>query len=434
MLNKLKENFKIYKIETLVLILIIFASFYRSPFIFLNGRFIGEEATHHFLFALNNGFIENLFYFIPFAGYFNFVPNILTGVATYLPLELAPFSTVYGSFLILINLQILCLYYNSYFLDTKFKKIFVSLLLFISPPFVPEIWLNSLNCQIYLCLVAILILFIKNEKKKINYYFHANIFLACFSGIYSCVLMPLFLVRYYYKKTKYDLINGVIIVFATLIQLSIITYSKFANSLLESKLEIALNFDMFINFIYNNLSKPLFGRQTTHWIYENMNFFSFSISEISLLILSFILIFLIYFIFNRKLTSKFKNDYILSSLTLIFILLSVVIFIGSTGTHLGGRYAVLPGILFLLILFRLFTFSETKLMKFFFIFILGISLLSGIYEFRPPTKNVKHQYIKFLDCVNCPIWSEEVKKWREDEKYVIGIWPYPRKQFLLTKN
>ena len=139
-------------------------------------------------------------------------------------------------------------------------------------------------------------------------------------------------------------------------------------------------------------------------------------------------------IFNRKLTSKFKNDYILSSLTLIFILLSVVIFIGSVGTHLGGRYAALPGILFLLILFRLFTFSETKLMKFFFIFILGISLLSGIYEFRPPTKNVKHQYIKFLDCVNCPIWSEEIKKWREDEKYVIGIWPYPQKQFLLTKN
>ena len=82
----------------------------------------------------------------------------------------------------------------------------------------------------------------------------------------------------------------------------------------------------------------------------------------------------------------------------------------------------------------MFTFSETKLMKFFFIFILGISLLSGIYEFRPPTKNAKHQYIKFLDCVNCPIWSEEIKKWREDEKYVIGIWPYPQKQFLLTKN
>ena len=110
MLSKLKQKINNYKIEILVLILIIFLSFYRSPFILLNGRFVGEEATYHFLFALNNDFIENLFYFIPLAGYYNLVPNILAEIATLLPLELAPFSTVYGSFLILINLQIICLF------------------------------------------------------------------------------------------------------------------------------------------------------------------------------------------------------------------------------------------------------------------------------------------------------------------------------------
>ena len=73
-------------------------------------------------------------------------------------------------------------------------------------------------------------------------------------------------------------------------------------------------------------------------------------------------------------------------------------------------------------------------MRFFFIFILGLSLLIGIYEFRPPTKNVKHQYIKYLDCIECPIWKEEIKKWRKNKNYVIGVWPYPRKSFSLNIN
>ena len=38
--------------------LLILISFYRSPYIFFNGRFIGEEANHHFLFALNNNFFN----------------------------------------------------------------------------------------------------------------------------------------------------------------------------------------------------------------------------------------------------------------------------------------------------------------------------------------------------------------------------------------
>ena len=165
-----------------------------------------------------------------------------------------------------------------------------------------------------------------------------------------------------------------------------------------------------------------------------MNLFSFSIFKISFLILFFIFAFLIYFIINKSLFSRFKKDPILLSLVFIFILLSAIIFIGSAGIQLGGRYAVLPGSVFLLILLRLFTFSNTKKMRFFFIFILGLSLLIGIYEFRPPTKNVKHQYIKYLDCVECPIWKEEIKKWRKNKNYVIGIWPYPIKNLSLNIN
>ena len=54
--------------------------------LFLNGRFIGEEATHHLLFALQNSF-SNLIYYDEFAGYYNLIPNLLTEIATKVPLN-----------------------------------------------------------------------------------------------------------------------------------------------------------------------------------------------------------------------------------------------------------------------------------------------------------------------------------------------------------
>ena len=424
-----KEHFRNFKVEYSFLLIIILISFYRSPFIFLNGIFVGEEASQYFLFALNNSFLENISYYIPLAGYYNVIPNILTEIATYLPIEYAPMSTVYGSFIIFINLIVISLFCESHFLQTKNQKIILSLILLFSPPFVPEIWLNSLNSQIYLCLTSILILFIKQNNN--SYYFNFNIFLASLSGIYSCTLLPLFLLRYYYFKTRYDLTNLIIIMIGTIIQISIIIYSKFSNALLDSKLEFNLDINIITNFIYNCLAKPIIGRQFTHWLYENLNLLSLSPNSISIIILIIVFLIFILFLKNKEILKKVKKDYILLSLISIFVTISILILIGSVGTQMGGRYAVLPGCTFLLILFRLTNFSVNSKTRILCSLLLSFSLISGIYEFRPPTKNVKHQYIRYLDCINCPIWKEEIKKWKKDQNYMIGIWPYPRKNFYM---
>ena len=89
---------------------IFIISFWRSPFIFTNARFIGEEATHHFVFALEHSFVKNLLYYDDFAGYYNLIPNLLLGVASLIPIELAPYITVYGSFAFIILLPYFCLF------------------------------------------------------------------------------------------------------------------------------------------------------------------------------------------------------------------------------------------------------------------------------------------------------------------------------------
>ena len=188
-MSSLKGN---NKTKIIFFFLIILISFYRSPYIFLNGRFIGEEANHHFLFALNNNFFSNLIYYIELAGYYNFIPNFFTWIATFVPLENAPLVTVYGSFFIILLLPYLILFRESLLFKSKNQKIIGSFLLFLTPPFIAEIWLNSLNSQIYLCILSILILFMVNLnsiQKKIN---NLIILVSGFSGIYSFSLLPFF--------------------------------------------------------------------------------------------------------------------------------------------------------------------------------------------------------------------------------------------------
>ena len=45
-----------------------------------------------------------------------------------------------------------------------------------------------------------------------------------------------------------------------------------------------------------------------------------------------------------------------------------------------------------------------------------------------------NKYPHLLTCINCPIWKEEVKKWRKDNSYELKIWDYPRKKMKLIKD
>ena len=153
-----------------------------------------------------------------------------------------------------------------------------------------------------------------------------------------------------------------------------------------------------------------------------------------------LLIFLSFFviIFFILLRSKFieylYKDYVLQSLIIIYVLIFMIVIFGADNFQTSGRYAAIPGVLFLLIIFRIgMNFHSKKIANFFNILIL-ISIITGFYEFRPNAKNVynNHHSLKNLDCLNCPNWQEEVKKFREDNSYFLKIWPYDNKAMQLN--
>ncbi len=426
------SNESFSKVKYYLLFLILVISFYRSPFIFLNGRFAAEEATQHLLSALNNSFIGNFLFYDDLAGYYNILPNILLELSTLLPLEHSPYITVYGSFFFIFLIPYFCLNRESILLNNNTKKILSSFILFLAPPFVPEIWLNSINLQVYMCLIAILIFFMSNltfVQMKIN---NILIFLGSLSGIYTCALFPVYFVKYIYNKNNYNLINCLILFFSSIIQISLIIYSKINEKLVSSVLVNDFTLDTVVYFFYNIILKPIFGRQVIHYFMNQLNLIE---GTIIYLVLFLIIIFAIVLLANIKMVINFlRNDYIFSILLSIFALISFVILVGSINNQLGGRYAVIPGSILLLIILHLSFEIKKPVIKILFFLIISFSLIFGANEFRPPTENVKHQYIKYLDCINCPIWKEEIYKWRKNNEYEIGIWPYPRKKLKLKIN
>ena len=391
---------------------------------------MGEEGSHYFKNAYENGFLNQLLYFDPRAGYYNLIANLLTELSTYVPLIYSPLVTAYGSLLIILIPLFLILFKDSYLFKNDKEKFIGSLIFFITGPHIPEIWANSVNSQIYLFFVSLLILYLKPDNKKNQILYPMLILISGLSAIYSCILTPLFFFKYLYTRKRNDLINSIILIVCSITQGTLIFYSKFMGQLYVGVTKTSIDI---INLSYNFFAKPIIGRQPIYFFYENFGLESFGYNSmlflfilLSVIVLSLLLKF--------KFIQFFLKDHIFKSLILIYILVFIVVIFGADNSQTSGRYAAIPGLLFLLIIFYLASNFPSRKLNNFFSILITISIIVGVYEFRPSTKNVRIQYIKFLDCINCPKWKSDIEKWKEDENSYLHVWPYPNKRFKLSKD
>lgn len=391
---------------------------------------MGEEGSHYFKNAYENGFLNQLLYFDPRAGYYNLIANLLTELSTYVPLIYSPLVTAYGSLLIILIPLFLILFKDSYLFKNDKEKFIGCLIFFITGPHIPEIWANSVNSQIYLFFVSLLILYLKPDNKKNQILYPMLILISGLSAIYSCILTPLFFFKYLYTRKRNDLINSIILIVCSITQGTLIFYSKFIGQLYVAATKTSVDI---INLSYNFFAKPIIGRQPIYFFYENFGLESFGYNSmlflfilLSVIVLSLLLKF--------KFIQFFLKDHIFKSLILIYILVFIVVIFGADNSQTSGRYAVIPGLLFLLIIFYLASNFPLKALNNFFSILITISIIAGVYEFRPSTKNVRIQYIEFLDCINCPKWKSDIEKWKEDENSYLHVWPYPNKRFKLSKD
>ncbi len=421
--NKKKEIF-------FVILLLIF--FYRSPFILLNGRFMAEEGSVYFANAYKFSFLNSFLFVDLKSGYLNLWANISGIIANLFNLKFAPLASNYLALIPKIFIIFLALYNKSILLIKFEHKVLFCFLVFLSPTNVPEIWLNSINSQIFFCIISFLLVFSYYEENRINYFHLILIIMAGLTGIYSCILFPIFFFKYLFFKNKQNLLNFVSIFICTVIQLSLVLYAKLSNILYQGKLH-SINLDIFTNYIYNVFIKAFLGTSFTKYLYYNYLSTELNLYFISILIIFIFIVttFFLYIFLNKNTFLKIENKFIILSSFYSLITTSLVVMTGATGDYVGGRYAALPSFYLLIIALAFYIFLSKFKLRYFFLLILITSISIGVYEFRPPTKNVKHQYIKYLDCVDCPNWENEINNFQQDKKYRLKIWPYPRKTMSL---
>ena len=410
----LNKNYKLLFFSFLCLLI-----FYRSPYIFLNGRFIAEEGQWWFNNVFINGSLSGFTYIYWGSNYFNFWANISSVVASLFPLEYAPLGTVYMALFVKLYLLIYILYSESNFLAKNVDKTIISLLIILAPTMTSTIWLNTLVSQIYFSIFVILIFF---QKTNTNNFFNKSsiiiLFISGMTSLISCIFTPFFFFKYLAKKNKENFISFLSLLIPTFIQSSIFIYSNLNE--LSDQNRFLLTSDKFLNFIYNAYVKSFLGTDLTKLIYSNI------FQENNFIILIVISILLIGFIFL-----VFKNNFkdkILAYLFLFFLVQSILAVVAAKFDQVQGRYAVMPSVLLLFCVYRFYQINKNYLRFICFSLIIS-SLIVGFFEYK-----INNKYPQLLSCLeNCPSWKDEVKKWREDNDYELKIWDYPRKKMSLNK-
>ena len=409
-------NFKFTAKEILFFLLLV-AIVYRSPYILFHGRFSAEEGSLYFANAYKEGFLYSIFFIDFSSGYFNLWANISGIIANLFSLKLSPLISNYLALIPILLIFHTVIYKSSYLTDNLNNKIILSFIILFSPNNVPEVWLNSINAQIFLCILTFLILCKKNGKNNISFFDLVVILFSALSGIYTCILTPIFFYKLSIYKTIQDKYNFVTILSCTFIQFVFVLYSKFNNILHAKKLH-PIDFELIINYVYNIPVKSFLGRELTHFFYNLIDLNSEYIFLLLCVILTIIVIYFFYF-FKKNINTYFENKFLLYSLLYAFIATSLLVLVGAAGEYTGGRYAVLPSFYLLSTVYLLSKImNKSRLRSMLYVF-LAISITSGFYDFKNNNK-----YKEFLICVNCPNWANEVNKFEKDNNYILKIWPY----------
>ena len=417
-----------YKVGFIILLSLLIYS--RSPYIFNYGRFFSLDLVYHFNAETLN-FINSLFYIDYSARYLNFISNISSIISSrFFDLENAQYVAVYLSLLVYFIILYKVLFEESKLLSYPIQKYTFSALFILAPVMSFEIWLNGINLQVYLGLLTIIILFLEpNRTKKVFNYF---LLIVCgLSGLYSCALTPLFFWNYLKKKNKYNFICFSILFICLMIQLSIIFISSFIveNEISNTIIIFEQNKYEAISYIYNIFIRAFFGSSFPKFIMEiiginlNIVLYNENIKDLLFfisLIISLIFIFFLIWVFNNF--KKNEDKIILNYLILVFLIISFLVVLGGVSDSLHGRYSALLGITLILIFLHIASNSKKTFLKNLSIIFLCSSLIFGFYDYR--LKN----YLVYLDCINCPDWKIEVKKFKNDKNYkpilMQSAWPY----------
>lgn len=356
----------------LFFLLLIFLIVFRTPCFFLEGYW-DIKLDSFYEYSLSNSFFKSLLYIYDYGGYVELTRNIVSKLATYFP-SVSQLIDIYFSLLIYLLIFSYIYLSNSIIFNEKKYKILIIFLILFSPPMTPEIWLTVVHAKSYFGLLTFILLFqdFKNLEnyKKITYRF--TLIFSGLSSIYASVFAPIFFLKFIFEKNKDSFYNFLCSLLPMVINL--FTFIRFfSNASID---RIAFDIDKVVSFSYSILIRPFFGSSVPKFFHSKLNIENIESIIIALSLIIIICIFFAYKIYQKK-------DKIITLIVASFLLQSSFVFIGSLYSNfVGGRYAVIPGIILLTLFIRFFQTEQNHLIRYLFAFLILMSLTTGLLEFK----------------------------------------------------
>lgn len=342
--------FKSYVTRDLPFLVLLFTficlSLVTANDVLLDGRFWAEEGTLYWANSHQNAQdgtrLSHLFYLAPLAGYLNFIANLLTFLAELFGgIYFAPLITSWLSlFIMLLPSSVVYLYFTN---RNRLSRIFLSTLVLFSPPAMAgEIFSNSINSQVFLGLTCSLFLFTSTIKRKLRIPYYVILILSGLSTMYVVILIPFYLLHYYFTQRNKLYLNGFFMLFFCLIlQLSYNFFYPNKSLFYQRNQIFSLEkfFETFslstLNFFGGNISVLFF----VDYIHDSMVF-----------VLLSTLIMLLLFFFNHY----SKSIYFLWMAIALYSCFCFFIAFGAVNQVGYGRYGFIPSSLFGVLLFLKF--------------------------------------------------------------------------------
>jgi hypothetical protein len=448
-----KPDGHVFYYQLVVFIGIIALIISRSPDLFWYPRFWAEEGTLYFKSIYENNWLEGLF-FIPryTAEYIALPVNIpLTIAAHFAPLEYATTISTYFSLLIMLIPFMIVLWGNSYLWDTPIKKILTCLIILLAPTSTDaEVWLNTINLQVHCGIIAVCLLFEKSntlsEKSAIPRWLYRFLLLFCgLSGPYTTFLIFVFLLKAWHEKKRESLWHFIIVLAGASIQITLFLLINHWDMVSPTKIS---HFDWIKTpiYIFNyHIMTPLLGI----WVRLGPNIEDVmrtgQLQGTALWLVSFTTVFTMTVIFY--LLTKNRPSFYRLLLLMSFISVSLLTTYGSMHGTPYGRYAVIPSILFLLLILDNIHFdilverwnifkkpekpgrlnsdnqlamhsNRLRFNSLFLLLILSVSFIMGWKSFQ-----AKEYWMAYTQ--GAPKWHEQIIQWQQNPDHLITSWPYP---------
>jgi len=190
----------------------------RAPCLLTDPRFWAEEGKVYFARAYNSEWSESIF--LPYRGYYSLVPNLACLIAAKaVPLERAPLVTTLAAFLVQLLPHALILLGLRPLLPRLSQRALLScVVLFVVPA--GAIFLNTISSQYHLAVVAFLILLSLDAQVSRFWVWSRRLLIALagLTGVVSCFLLPLFLLKSYLTRRRETFVLSGLLVVAALVQ------------------------------------------------------------------------------------------------------------------------------------------------------------------------------------------------------------------------